>query len=292
MKAAGLNLLGIHSGGGPQYARRADRYLADFGGNQRNGLVRRALEKDLDVEYEWHAMSTLLPRSEFRRHPSWFLHDYWQGKRIPDFNFCPHSQAAMARVALNARRLGQQFRPTTGRYFLWSDDNRYWCHCEHCRGLSNSDQELLVMNALLKAIRQDRADARLAYLAYLHTMVPPSVVKPAAGIFLEYAPFQRCFRHSISDPHCSVNVRNWNSLLRLLEVFDPREVHVLEYWLDQLYLGNNTDVILPVLRRDVRAYAGLGIRSVTTFATFDPKRRLNKKGIQAIMRYGEATSAV
>jgi hypothetical protein len=291
MKAAGLNLLGIHNGGGAEYARRADRHLAEFGANRRTGLIGRAMEADLDVEYELHAMTTLLPRSEFRRHPSWFLHDYWQGKRIPDFNFCPHSRRAMERVALNARRLSGRFHSTTGRHFFWSDDNRYWCHCERCRSLSNSDQELMVMNGLLKAIRRDRADARLAYLAYLHTMEPPVVIKPATGVFLEFAPFQRCFRHAINDPRCSVNLRNWNGLLRLLEVFDAREAHVLEYWLDQHYIGSNKEAVLPVMRMDARAYAGLGIRSVTSFATFDPKRRLGEKDRQAVLRYGEALGA-
>ncbi|NLE68094.1 MAG: DUF4838 domain-containing protein [Lentisphaerae bacterium] len=291
-KAAGLNLLGIHNGGGDEHARRADLHIAACGANQRDGLARRTMEAGLDVEYELHAMSTLLPRSEFRRNPSWFLHDYWQGKRIPDFNFCPHSRPAMERVALNARRLGRRYHPTTGRYFLWSDDGRYWCHCEHCRSLSNSDQELTVMNALLKANRRDQADARLAYLAFMGTMDPPSAVKPAAGVFLEYAPYKRCFRHSIDDPHCSVNLRNWNALLRLLKVFDPRECHVLEYWLDELYIGKNKEVVVPVMRKDLRAYAGLGIRSVTSFATFDPKQRLGRKDLQAIRRYGEAVSAV
>src|SRR5688500_9062157 len=66
-----------------------------------------------------------------------------------------------------AVELAERLPPSTDRYYFWPDDGGAWCHCDRCRCLAPADQQVLVMNAILTALRSVRPDARLACLAYL-----------------------------------------------------------------------------------------------------------------------------
>src|SRR5262249_38461375 len=117
------------------------------------------------------------------------------GERTPDANLCVSSPTALEIVAENAAAIGKALRPTTGRYFLWGDDGRDGCRCPQCRGLSDSDQALLLSNRLLDALHADDPRAQVAHLAYLNTLWPPTQIRPQPGVFLEYAPIRR--RHDV-----------------------------------------------------------------------------------------------
>jgi len=142
--------------------------------------------RGLQVEHELHALSDLLPRELFAKDPAMFRMDE-KGQRLPDCNLCVHSAAALAVVAENAVRYTRLLPSTTGRYFYWLDDGRPMCRCPQCRGLSDSDQALLVENRVLAAIRSVEPHATLAHLAYATTLAAPAQVQPDPGIFLEFA---------------------------------------------------------------------------------------------------------
>ena len=144
----------------------------------------------LQVEYELHAMRDLLPRDLFAGHPEWFRMDE-QGKRTPDANLCVSSEPALEIVATNALRLARRLRPTTNRYFFWGDDGVAWCRCPSCGGFSDSEQALLLENRIAGELRKLDPGAELAHLAYANTLTPPAKVKPAPGVFLEFAPIHR-----------------------------------------------------------------------------------------------------
>ena len=83
-----------------------------------------------------------------------------------------------------------------------------YCHCEKCRKLSPSDQQLTVLNAMIRRLRQDDPEASLAYLAYINTLTPPETVKPEEGIFLEYAPYERDMQKPVSEmPEAEIRER-------------------------------------------------------------------------------------
>jgi hypothetical protein len=280
---AGLNVVGLH--GAPEATLA---YVESASGEQ---FLSRARELGLEVEYELHALGWLLPRDEFDAHPDWFRADR-HGTRRPDSNLCPSQPEALDVASARARELARRLQPTTNRYYLWADDATPWCHCEGCRSLSEADQNLQVMNALLAGLREERPDARLACLAYANTLAPPERVRPAPGIFLEYAPIDRCFRHALNDAGCALNRGTLRTLAPLLEAFGAEGAQVLEYWLDaSLFSGwRRPAARVPfsreVLAADLACYAGLGFRSVTSFGVYLDPDYLARYGEPPVREYG------
>ena len=253
-------------------------------------------------------MSDLLPRILFEKDPAMFRMDK-DGQRRPDFNFCAHSPTAIAAICENAVKFAAALAPSSGRYFFWLDDAQPMCHCPSCRGLSDSDQALLLENAMVKALRRHvRPDASLAHLAYLHTLAPPTQVRPEPGVFLEYAPIQRQWSRPLS--HLEVEGRSMGGMpalthgrhLELLEanlaVFDPSSAQVLEYWLDvSLFSGyKRPPCKLPwardVFLDDLRTYRGQGVRHITSFGAFLDAQYIQLYGEPPLNEYGEGLETI
>lgn len=236
----------------------------------------------LEVEHELHAMGELLPRNLFAKDPTMFRMNR-RGERVPDANCCVHSPQAVEIICENASRYARVLRPTTGRYFFWMDDNQPACCCPDCRVYSASDQAVILENELLESLRQVDERASLAHLAYLHTMSAPFNVRPADGLFLEFAPIRRSFRHPLRDLQAKgeierLGVADHKQVLEWLdanlEVFPRGSAQALEYWLDvSLFSGwKRPAVKLPwrpdVVQADLEVYASRGIRHITSFANF------------------------
>jgi hypothetical protein len=248
----------------------------------------------LHVEYELHAMRDLLPREMFASHPEWFRMNE-QGQRSPDANLCVSSQPALTIVATNAIRLARRLPPTTHRYFFWGDDGLPWCRCPNCAGLSEADQALLLENRIIAELRKLDPGAELAHLAYANTLEPPSKVKPAPGIFLEFAPIQRRYNLPYATQTGPETKDALSALSRNLAVFPKPTAQVLEYWLDvsRFSQWKRPAVVLPwnarVLTEDAATYASLGIRNVTTFAVWIDADYLKRFGEPAeVKEYGKA----
>jgi hypothetical protein len=241
-------------------------------------------------------MKELLPRDLFAKDPSLFRMDD-KGDRVPDANCCVSSARALEIVAENALRLARDLPPTTGRYFFWGDDGRPWCRCPACRGLTESDQALLLENGMVAALRRAEPRASLAHLAYANTLAPPKKLKPAPGVFLEYAPIRRRYDAPYAEQTGPDAQDGLSQLDANLAVFQRETAQVLEYWLDVSRFSGwkRPAVALPwrldVLRADLEAYAARGIRHVTTFAAWvdaDYTRRFGEP--RFISEYGEALS--
>lgn len=227
----------------------------------------------LEVEYELHAMRELLPRNRFPKEPELFRMDA-KGERTPDANCCPSNPRTREAIAEAAVDIAQTLRPTTGRYFYWGDDGRPWCQCPKCRGLSDSDQALLVENALCQALRRGEPAAQVAHLAYHNTLPPPTQVKPAEGVFLEYAPIRRRYDLPYAQQQKAGDPDALSALDANLTAFPRETAQVLEYWLDvsRFSKWKRPSVRLPwrrdVFLDDLETYHQRGIRHVTTFAVF------------------------
>ncbi|HOX39014.1 MAG TPA: DUF4838 domain-containing protein [Candidatus Brocadiia bacterium] len=282
---AGLNLIGLH---------KPESEMPSLAGSPRGiDLLERCAGNGISVETEIHAISHLMPRDLFAAHPEWFRLDQWTRRREPDFNLCPSSKEALKRVADAAADWAAHVPSTTGRFYFWPDDNRSWCHCDSCARLGDSDQALIVANAIATAIRRVMSEARVAYLAYMGTLEPPCEIRPEKGVFLEFAPYRRCWKHPISSRDCAVNRRQTEVLESLLNVFGTGGAQILEYWLDvSLFSGYRRPAgKLPpncdVLKDDLRFYHSLGIRRVTTFACWLDAEYAGKFGDADVMRYGQ-----
>ena len=262
---AGLTTLALHHG------RSVAEVVKFVNSDTGQDALTRARKLGLEIEYELHAVSDLLPRRLFEKDKNLFRMNE-KGERVADSNLCVHSPRAQEIVAENAASFAHKLRPTTGRYFYWGDDGRPWCHCPKCQDLSDSEQALVLENALLKALRRDDPRAQLSHLAYAGTIKPPQKIKPEPGIFLEYAPIQRRY-----DVPYAQQIDGKDGLANLdanLKVFTTDTAQVLEYWLDVSRFSNwkrpakklpwNRDVFLA----DLETYAARGLRHITTFAVF------------------------
>ena len=191
---AGITTIGLHA------ARRLD-VLSDFvRSDQGLDFLERCRKLNVQVEYELHAMGDLLSRELYYQDTDLFRVDD-SGQRTIDFNCCPSSTRAVEIIAEQAVEVARVLTPTTGRYFYWPDDGREWCHCEKCKGLSPSEQAVLVENAIVTALRREvHPEATVGHLAYQSTIDPPRLVQPHPGLFVEFAPIHRVYDRSIADP--------------------------------------------------------------------------------------------
>ena len=273
-KQAGLTTIGTHI---------TPSQVAGFVATERGQeFLSRCRELGVHVEHELHAMKDLLPRKLFKKDPTMFpMND--KGERIPNYNLCVHSKAAVAIVCENTVKYSEKLRSDTGRYFYWIDDGAPMCRCPKCKGLSNTDQAVMLENAMVKALRAFDPRATLAHLAYGRTLAAPTQVKPDPSLFLEFAPI-----HKYTGPHgkpeeAKAKRKEWGRrYLALLDdnlkVFDAGSTQALEYWLDESLFWraarkvdkNVNRVKIPwdqkAFEDDLAEYGKRGIRHITTFA--------------------------
>lgn len=287
-KEAGLSTIGTH-----MYPQEVAGFVKTDAGQ---AFLESCKMLGLEVEHELHAMNDLLPRDLFDKNPAMFRMDE-QGQRVREWNLCVHSQAAVATVCENAVKYATLLRPTTGRYFYWIDDGQPMCRCPECRGLSDSDQALVLENAVLKALKQIDPRAALAHLAYARTIKPPTQVKPEPGIFLEFAPIARRFDRPLSAPDIAEHREFLADLDANLTVFGPEDAQALEYWLDESLFCRwkkenlcripwNEEVFLD----DLATYGNRGIRHVTTFAVLVDGKYVAQFGEPPLQAYGAGLS--
>lgn len=267
-RAAGADVLGLHPVGGNKATSSLENLLIWLKTDKGRRLLSYARSLGLEIEYEMHAASFLVPREMFSSHPEYFREA--NGVRTNDYNFCVSSDEMLRLMAKNAAALGRVLSPDTHDYYFWLDDaENSRCGCEKCRTLSASDQSLIVANAIADELRRFDSSARVCYLAYLGTLTPPKSVKPAPGVFLEYAPMKRDRSIPVWEDD---NVKR--ELAALFDVFEPGEAKILEYWYDNSMFSNwkkPPKKFTPDnerIAREIEFYRSLGVGNVTSFACY------------------------
>jgi len=268
---AGVGTVGIHPCGGEKAHESLKDLLNRMKTSEFRELIDYAGSRGLAVEYEFHAMSYLLPRELFDTHPEYFRVNK-DGERTPKYNFCVSHADAMQLAAKNAAELAASLYKSSPNFYFWLDDG--WglkCHCPLCRHLSASDQQILVLNNILREIKKQIPDARLAYLAYMDTIVPPTHTHIEDGIFLEYAPFAK---YTASADKAELIEKEKDMMLPLMRVFDRLPRKVLEYWYDNSLFSKwkkppqkfvlNESAMLD----DIAEYKQAGFAWLSTFACF------------------------
>ena len=261
----GVDVLGLHPEGGGDAHLKLHESLECMATDKYRDAIDYAKSLGLTVEYEVHCLSYLLPRELFAEHPDWFRMNA-EGERVEKRNLCVSSTEALDYVADRAAEFVKLLYGSSSNYYLWLDDVKgSFCHCPRCRELSPSDQNLTVMNAILRRLRRDDLNARLAYLAYYECMELPKSVKPDEGIFLEYAPFEREIGRSAQ----LVPDSEKENAKKLLDYFGKEGAWVLEYWYDNSWYvrrGTPFSVDNAVVADDLRYYRELGFENISSFA--------------------------
>ena len=268
IKSAGLNTLGMHSGGGAAH----DIYenLFEYGEQPFRDRVKAA---GLDLEYELHASKNLLPEELFETHPEYFMLTLRSKVRVKGKNWCCTNPDALKVIAENGADIIRRLPSTTNNYFIWGSDTALgtWCNCPSCDIYSTSDQCLLSFNAIARRAKEDNPDAKVCYLAYYETMDAPRLVKPEDNVICEFAPYHRSFEYPIYDHRSAANRKYVERLFKLLELFGADKMHILEYWLDGSLYGQPGDLHKSpwdkkIAEEDIKFYTSLGIKNITTFA--------------------------
>ena len=268
MADAGVDVLGIHSEGGTESVASLDRLLMLLETKEYRELIDYAIDvRGLRIEYEFHAAGWLLPRDMFDTFPEYFRMDA-NGARVREIDFCRTNTAAVDFVAERAASLAKRLYRSSHRYYFWLDDNAELCHCDKCRAMSPSDAQLTVMNAIVRRLRRDIADAKLACLAYQKFIEPPKTVRPEEGIFLEFAPIKRDMSRSAFEGE------ELKCVDALLEFFGKTDAKVLEYWYDNSLLSKWKKPPKPffansgMIRGDLAYYESKGFEHISSFACF------------------------
>lgn len=253
----------------------------------------------IDLEYEEHMMSSVLPRALFYSNPEYFRMNE-KGERVNDANGCPSSEEALEIVKNNAKNIARSYAPTNNKYYFWLDDGGGICHCDECEGLNYADQALIYENAIIEAIKEINPDAQLAHLCYAASIDPPKTVKPHEDIFLEFAPFYR----SMSDPlshewvtgrYGMTHSRYLRALKENLEVFPAETAQVLEYWMDDSLFSDwdPSDLVeVPwdngIFQDDLDTYASYGIRNIMCYSVYVGPDYVRKFGFPKFLEeYGQ-----
>lgn len=253
----------------------------------------------IDLEFEEHMMSFLLPRDYFNTHPEYFRMDA-NGNRVKDANGCPSSEGALAIVHENAIRIGRNYKPTNNKYYFWLDDGGDICHCPKCKHLNAAEQALIFENEVISALKEINPDACLAHLCYDNTLDAPKQVKPHEDIFLEFAPFYRNWSEPLTNKAAKgrtglTHQDYMRALSENLKVFPKETAQVLEYWMDEsLFCGwdPNNLVKLPwnknVFLSDINTYASYGIKNITCYAAYIGPDYVDKFGdVSFLSEYGQ-----
>ncbi len=284
-----INLLGIHTDTHHEPLPNLKAFLESTVGQD---LLSSCQAAGIDIEFEVHALQDLLPRALFASNPEFFRMDA-NGTRQQKFNMCFASEGAYAAIEAEIRDITQWMKPTTHRYFFWTDDvPDASCFCPDCKAYGPSEQALLYENRLLSILRSIDPQATLAHLAYNETLPAPNKVKPEPGIFLEYAPISRDYEMPLSEEHLGHLKKN-------LAVFPAATAHVLEYWVDvSMFSSWKRDALkkAPWVQaqcvRDVEVYQSLGINSITSFGAWINQSYLTQYGQDHITlmlkEYGDA----
>jgi hypothetical protein len=266
----GVDTLGIHSVGGTQAHEYLSKMIEEQKRDEVKALFDLAVADGLNIEYELHAASYLLPRELFESHPEYFRVDA-NGERTPNSNFCVSNKEALDFVSKRAAELADTLYMSSDKFYFWLDDGKdLHCHCEKCRELSPSDQQLLALNSMLAAMKEKRPNAKLAYLAYCTTTDAPKKIKPHKDIFLEYAPFER----DRKQPARVMSEAERKNIVRLFEVFGKKDSKILEYWYDNsMFSGwkkppKAMTVDNEMLIDDVDFYRELGFENIGSFACY------------------------
>jgi len=191
-------------------------------------------------------------------------------------DLCPTNHDNLRRETEKMAELVRRLPDCVHDLFLWPKDASLKpCGCPEHQHLSASDEVLMLVNKLLAAARTVRPAERLCYLAYVNTLPAPKQAKPDDGVFLEWAPMNRCMSHALTDPDCTINARDHiPHLLDNLKLFPADQAQVLGYWLDSSlfnrgqYKANAGRLPLfpDIIRSDFKYYASLGFNEITTFA--------------------------
>jgi Domain of unknown function (DUF4838) len=129
---------------------------------------------------------------------------------------------------------------------------------------------LRTANALAEVAERECAGVQVAYLAYHNTEEVPEGIRPRPNVCLVFAPRERCYEHSLTDPNCRRNARHRDLLLAQVQHFRAAGAapsRVFEYWFDAIRFPGEVPDLTATMAEDLRFYRDAGVDTVQILAT-------------------------
>ena len=262
-----ISRISLHPRGGVAARESLEEMLLLLQRDSYRALIDELVDSGIEIGYEFHAASYLLPRELFTEHPEYFRMDE-NGERTPDSNFCFSSPDARKIVAERAAELAESLYRSPDEFYFWLDDSRKGaCRCNECRKRSFADHQLDIMKLMVREIRKLRPNAKMCYLAYFEALAIPTG-EVGEEIFLEYAPFDRY----VGD--LTLDGDNARTLSALIELFGRDTAKLLEYWYDNSLLSRWKKPPQPFtpdnekIKAEKELYRDFGFERIASFACF------------------------
>jgi len=225
------------------------------------------LQDDLDrrgigLDCGGHVIPALVPRDLFAVHPEYFPCGPDQ-VRTSNGNICTAQPGALDTASRTAVGWTREHAGVAGLH-IWGADlwQGGWCRCAACQPVSVQDQSLRLANAVARALSAAGVSCPVYYLAYHDTIDPGGCLEPDPGVWVEFAPRERCYGHALDDPECPTNRRYAIALERYAAQFDGR-VRVFEYYADAVLLCGCAVPLTAVIDADLAYFARLGVPEIT-----------------------------
>lgn len=244
--------------------------------SENENLVTKLEEAGVVVDYHLHAVGSFMPKITTENSSLFRCNE--KGERVSDYNLCPSNKKSLELVEKGAEELARALKQKSQDYYFWTDDDMggdVRCHCEKCKNLSFSAQNLEIYKAILRGIKKYNPNARLSYLIYGEEEICDKLPK---DIFALYAPFKR--RHDLpitANENCFYK----NRYLELIKT--NKNLQVLEYFLSYNYRGFCEDN--GRVACDLLFYGENPPKLLTTFAVFPEKDYIQKYGDKSIADY-------
>lgn len=264
-----LDRLSMHPIGGMSAHETLKNLLNTLKDEEFRAKIDKLTSKGIEIGYEFHALSYLLPRELFEEHPEYFRVDD-KGNRTTWGNFCFSNIEARKIICKNAVKLAKELYGSSNEYYFWLDDAmRLSCHCEECKKHSFAHHQLTLMNEIATELRKEIPDAKVCYLAYYEGVAIPEDVTPVEGVFVEYAPFERYIK-----PESFAFEGEYLQLVKdIVKFFGKKNSKVLEYWYDNsIYYRRADNTLVPFtpnneqIKADFDFYNDLGFETFSSFA--------------------------
>ena len=262
-----ISRLSLHPRGGAAARESLEELLRLLCDEDFRALIDELIDSGIEIGYEFHAASYLLPRELFAEHPEYFRMNE-EGERTPEGNFCFSSPDARRIVAERAAELAQRLYRAPDDFYFWLDDSRKGaCRCNECRKRSFADHQLDIMTMMAREIRKFRPRARMCYLAYFEALAVPTG-EVGEEVFLEYAPFDRY----VGD--LTLEGEGARTLSELLRVFGKESAKLLEYWYDNSLFSKWKKPPAKFtpdnekIQSEIELYRKFGFENIASFACF------------------------
>lgn len=166
--------------------------------------------RGMAVEMGHHSFKYWLPPGEFfESHPEWYSQT--DGVRVATGQLCTSNPEVAAQAAGRINVFLSE-NPEIDMVGLWPNDGYGWCTCPECLKLEpqepsvvykdhlrRTDTYVAFVNRVAELVAAEHPDRRLSALAYVNYIDPPSIdLHPSVALC--YAPFQRCFKHTLDAP--------------------------------------------------------------------------------------------